>query len=59
MRGAGCTFNDIVDTDIDTKVERTRLAADPVGPGDEAAGGACSWCSSRCSGSLILMQFNG
>lgn len=24
MRGAGCTFNDIVDTDIDMKVARTR-----------------------------------
>src|SRR5665213_645554 len=24
MRGAGCTYNDIVDRDIDAKVERTR-----------------------------------
>jgi len=24
MRGAGCTWNDIVDRDIDAKVERTR-----------------------------------
>jgi 4-hydroxybenzoate polyprenyltransferase len=25
MRGAGCVYNDIVDKDLDTKVERTRL----------------------------------
>src|SRR3990172_4631173 len=24
MRGAGCTWNDLVDRDLDTKVERTR-----------------------------------
>lgn len=31
MRGAGCTFNDIVDRDIDAKVERTRLRPLPSG----------------------------
>ncbi len=31
MRGAGCTFNDIVDRDIDAKVERTRLRPLPAG----------------------------
>jgi 4-hydroxybenzoate polyprenyltransferase len=31
MRGAGCTFNDIVDRDIDMKVARTRLRPIPSG----------------------------
>ena len=31
MRGAGCTFNDIVDTDIDMKVARTRSRPIPSG----------------------------
>ncbi len=31
MRGAGCTLNDIVDRDIDDKVERTRLRPLPAG----------------------------
>ncbi len=31
MRGAGCTFNDIVDRDFDAKVERTRVRPIPSG----------------------------
>lgn len=31
MRGAGCTFNDIVDRDFDGKVERTRSRPIPAG----------------------------
>ena len=31
MRGAGCTYNDIVDRDIDAKVERTSLRPLPSG----------------------------
>ncbi len=31
MRGAGCTWNDIADRDIDAKVERTRLRPLPAG----------------------------
>ncbi|ESX19599.1 4-hydroxybenzoate polyprenyltransferase [Mesorhizobium sp. LSJC264A00] len=31
MRGAGCTYNDIVDQDIDNKVERTRSRPLPAG----------------------------
>ncbi len=31
MRGAGCTYNDIVDADIDEKVERTRSRPLPSG----------------------------
>ncbi len=33
MRGAGCTFNDLVDRDVDAKVARTRGAAPALGPG--------------------------
>src|ERR1700732_5282846 len=31
MRGAGCTWNDIVDRDLDRKVERTRSRPIPSG----------------------------
>jgi 4-hydroxybenzoate polyprenyltransferase len=31
MRGAGCTWNDIVDRDLDARVERTRLRPIPSG----------------------------
>ncbi len=31
MRGAGCTYNDLVDVDIDSKVERTRSRPIPAG----------------------------
>jgi len=31
MRGAGCTWNDITDRDLDAKVERTRLRPIPAG----------------------------
>ena len=32
MRGAGCTYNDIVDRDIDAQVARTRARPIPSGP---------------------------
>ena len=31
MRGAGCTWNDITDRDLDAKVERTRSRPMPSG----------------------------
>jgi len=31
MRGAGCTYNDIVDQDLDAQVERTALRPLPAG----------------------------
>src|SRR5690348_18213376 len=31
MRGAGCTLNDIVDADLDARVERTRSRPIPAG----------------------------
>jgi 4-hydroxybenzoate polyprenyltransferase len=38
MRAAGCAYNDIVDRDIDAKVARTALPADPVGPDQRQTG---------------------
>src|SRR3979409_2034077 len=32
MRGAGCTWNDITDRDLDAMVERTRSRPIPAGP---------------------------
>src|SRR3978361_1397176 len=39
MRGAGCTWNDITDRDLDAKVERTRSRPIPAGPGSGAPAG--------------------
>ena len=44
MRGAGCDVNDLVDRDIDAKVERTRNAAAALGPGRRCGR---PWSSSR------------
>ena len=38
MRGAGCTWNDIVDRDLDAKVARTRSRPMPVRAGQREAG---------------------
>src|SRR3982074_1803572 len=38
MRGAGCTWNDIVDRDLDARVERTRSR--PIPSGQVGGGGA-------------------
>ena len=51
MRGAGCTYNDIVDEDIDDKVERTRSRPLPSGQVTQAARPGSSWCCRRWSGS--------
>ena len=40
MRGAGCTWNDIVDRDLDAKVERTRSRPIPSGQASVAAAAA-------------------
>src|SRR5258705_11349425 len=39
MRGAGCTWNDITDRDLDAKVERTRSRPIPAGQGSARQGG--------------------
>jgi 4-hydroxybenzoate polyprenyltransferase len=57
MRGAGCTYNDIVDRDIDAKVARTR--GRPLPSGAITVGGAWFFLAAQCLvGLFILVQFN-
>ncbi|KQX34970.1 4-hydroxybenzoate octaprenyltransferase [Devosia sp. Root436] len=57
MRGAGCTFNDIVDRDIDMQVARTRLR--PIPSGAVTARDALAFLIAQALlGSVILFQFN-
>jgi 4-hydroxybenzoate polyprenyltransferase len=57
MRGAGCTFNDIVDRDIDEKVERTRSR--PIPAGQVSVRNAVIFMALQgLIGLLILVQFN-
>ncbi|MBN9307914.1 4-hydroxybenzoate octaprenyltransferase [Devosia sp.] len=58
MRGAGCTFNDIVDTDIDMKVARTRSR--PIPSGQVSKRQAALFLIAQClAGLAVLLQFNG
>ncbi len=57
MRGAGCTLNDIVDRNIDGKVERTRLR--PIPSGLISVPQAFMFLAVQCLvGLVILWQFN-
>jgi len=57
MRGAGCTFNDIVDRDIDAKVARTRSR--PIPSGQITARQALYFMIAQALlASIILFQFN-
>jgi 4-hydroxybenzoate polyprenyltransferase len=57
MRGAGCTFNDIVDRDIDAAVART--AGRPIPSGAITARQAAIFLVAQCLvGLTILLQFN-
>ncbi len=57
MRGAGCTFNDIVDKDIDKKVARTRLR--PIASGQVSIKKAIIFLILQLLiGLIILLQFN-
>lgn len=58
MRGAGCTWNDISDRDIDPKVERTRNR--PLASGQVTVREALIWMSIQLAASfLLLLTFNG
>ncbi len=58
MRGAGCTFNDIVDRDFDALVERTRSR--PIPAGQISVKSAWAWLVVQALlGFLILLQMNG
>lgn len=57
MRGAGCTYNDIVDRDLDARVERTRQR--PLPSGQVGLKGAVVFLTLQCvAGLAVLLQFN-
>ena len=57
MRGAGCTYNDLVDQEIDEKVARTRSR--PLPSGRATRRGAVLFLGVQAlAGLLILLQFN-
>ena len=57
MRGAGCTWNDITDRDIDDKVARTRSR--PLPSGQVSLQQAAIWMAVQCAiAALILFTFN-
>ncbi len=53
MRGAGCTYNDILDRDIDAAVERTRLR--PLPSGAASLRGAWLWLAAQCLAGLCVL----
>ncbi|MGC9953409.1 MAG: 4-hydroxybenzoate octaprenyltransferase [Rhizomicrobium sp.] len=57
MRGAGCTYNDIVDRDFDAKVARTR--GRPIPSGAVSVKQAWAFAAALClTGLLILLQLD-
>ena len=57
MRGAGCTWNDILDRDLDAKVARTRSRPIPSGQVSVKAA-AVFLVAQALVGLLVLLQFN-
>jgi len=53
MRGAGCTYNDIVDQDLDRQVERTALR--PLPAGTVKTKQAWIWLFAQCGVGLIVL----
>src|SRR6185437_1837935 len=57
MRGAGCTWNDLVDRDLDAQVERTRSR--PIPSGQVSVTNAIAFMLAQAIiGALVLVQFN-
>jgi 4-hydroxybenzoate polyprenyltransferase len=57
MRGAGCTWNDIVDRDLDGRVERTRSR--PIPSGQVSLRGAATFLLVQALiGLAVLLRFN-
>jgi 4-hydroxybenzoate polyprenyltransferase len=57
MRGAGCTWNDLVDRDIDAQVERTRSR--PIPSGQVTVPQAAAFMLLQAAvGLAVLLQFN-
>ena len=58
MRGAGCTYNDIVDRDIDARVSRTRSR--PIPSGQVSLSRAVAFLLVQCLvGLAVLLSLNG
>jgi 4-hydroxybenzoate polyprenyltransferase len=58
MRGAGCTYNDLVDEGIDNQVERTRSR--PLPSGQVSRRQAWAFLVAQAlAGLVVLLQFNG
>ena len=55
MRGAGCTYNDIVDQDLDAQVDRTALR--PLPAGTVTTQQAWLWLLAQCAAGLIVLLF--
>ena len=53
MRGAGCTWNDILDRDIDAKVKRTALR--PIPAGQISVREAALWMAAQCGVGLLVL----
>ena len=53
MRGTGCTYNDIVDQDLDAQVERTALR--PLPAGTVTTKQAWIWLFAQCAVGLIVL----
>ena len=58
MRGSGCTWNDIVDRNLDARVERTRSRPIPSGQ-VSVAQAAAFLVALALVGLIVLLQFNG
>ena len=57
MRGAGCTYNDLIDRDLDAQVERTRMR--PLPSGQVTPSQALVFLVLQALvGALVLFQFN-
>lgn len=57
MRGAGCTWNDLADRDIDAQVARTRSR--PLPSGQVSPRGAVIWMAAQALiAALILLSYN-
>lgn len=58
MRGAGATYNDIIDRDIDARVERTKWR--PLASGLITVKAATLFLAAQClAGLAVLLRFNG
>jgi 4-hydroxybenzoate polyprenyltransferase len=53
MRGAGCTYNDIVDRDIDARVARTR--GRPIPSGAVSVKQAWASAAAQCAAGLVIL----